>query len=63
MWNPWDKKSKAMPDLEKNDYRKMVCVEPAIWQKPKTLKPGQEWKGIMEITVVRSSYHSKEDDH
>lgn len=63
MWNPWDdEKSRSMQGLGKNEYKRMVCVEPAIMQKPKSLKPGEEWTGIMELSVVNSTEDDDDDD-
>ncbi|XP_054783311.1 putative glucose-6-phosphate 1-epimerase isoform X3 [Prosopis cineraria] len=62
VWNPWDKKSKAMPDLGDKDYLRMICVQAACVEKPITLKPGEEWKGRQQITAVRSSYCSGQLD-
>eukprot|EP00250_Pteridium_aquilinum_P013690 c21506_g1_i1 orf=371-1285(-) len=58
VWNPWDKKSKMIPDLGDEDYKRMVCVEAAAIERPITLKPGEEWKGRQEIVAVSSSYCS-----
>ncbi|KAK4267684.1 hypothetical protein QN277_024431 [Acacia crassicarpa] len=62
VWNPWDKKAKAMPDLGDRDYVRMLCVQAACVEKPITLKPGEEWKGRQQITSVRSSYCSGQLD-
>ncbi len=29
VWNPWDKKAKAMQDFGDGEYKHMLCVEPA----------------------------------
>ncbi|KAF2323067.1 hypothetical protein GH714_033127 [Hevea brasiliensis] len=62
VWNPWDKKAKAMPDCGDEDYKHMLCVEAACVEKPITLKPGEEWKGRQELSVVPSSYCSGQLD-
>ncbi|CAN6250034.1 unnamed protein product [Urochloa humidicola] len=62
VWNPWDKKSKNMQDLGDEEYKHMLCVEPAAVEKPITLKPGEEWKGRMELSAVPSSYCSGQLD-
>ncbi|PIN14689.1 putative enzyme related to aldose 1-epimerase [Handroanthus impetiginosus] len=58
VWNPWEKKAKEMCDFEDEEYEEMVCVEPAVVEKPITLKPGEEWKGRQELSFVPSSYCS-----
>ncbi|KAM7260655.1 hypothetical protein ACFE04_011328 [Oxalis oulophora] len=62
VWNPWDKKAKAMADFGDEEYKHMLCVEAAAVEKPITLKPGEEWKGRQEISAVPSSYCSGQLD-
>lgn len=54
VWNPWEK-SKAMADLGDEEYKQMLCVNGASIEKPITLKPGEEWTGRLELSVVPSS--------
>uniref|UniRef100_A0A7C8ZGP2 glucose-6-phosphate 1-epimerase n=1 Tax=Opuntia streptacantha TaxID=393608 RepID=A0A7C8ZGP2_OPUST len=62
VWNPWDKKAKAMADFGDEEYKHMLCVEAAAIEKPITLKPGEEWRGRQEISAVPSSYCSGQLD-
>ncbi|KAL9242281.1 hypothetical protein vseg_016298 [Gypsophila vaccaria] len=62
VWNPWDKKSKAMADFGDEEYRHMLCVEAAAIEKPIVLKPGEEWRGRQELSAVPSSYCSGQLD-
>ncbi|CAH9140973.1 unnamed protein product [Cuscuta epithymum] len=62
VWNPWDKKSKAMTDFGDDEYKHMLCVEAAAIEKAITLKPGEEWRGRQEISAVPSSYCSGQLD-
>lgn len=62
VWNPWDKKSKIISDLGDDEYKHMLCVQPACVEKAITLKPGEEWKGRQEISAVPSSYCSGQLD-
>lgn len=55
VWNPWDKKSKSIVDLGDEEYKHMLCVDGAAIEKPITLKPGEEWTGRLELSVVPSS--------
>ncbi|CAN0910381.1 Putative glucose-6-phosphate 1-epimerase [Linum grandiflorum] len=55
VWNPWEKKSKAMADLGDEEYKQMLCVDGAAIEKPITLKPGEEWTGRLELSVIHSS--------
>ncbi|CAA7060306.1 unnamed protein product [Microthlaspi erraticum] len=51
VWNPWEKK---VVDLGVEDYRRFVTVESAAVEKPITVNPGQEWRGVLTMTVVPS---------
>ncbi|KAK9099856.1 hypothetical protein Scep_023286 [Stephania cephalantha] len=62
VWNPWDKKSKAMADFGDDEYKHMLCVESAAVENPITLRPGEEWKGRQELSAVPSSYCSGQLD-
>ncbi|KAJ7527573.1 hypothetical protein O6H91_16G061400 [Diphasiastrum complanatum] len=58
VWNPWDKKARALPDFGDEEYKDMVCVGAAVLEKPITLKPSEEWKGRQALSHVPSSYFS-----
>ncbi|KAI3452482.1 hypothetical protein Pfo_009146 [Paulownia fortunei] len=62
VWNPWDKKAKALPDLGDEDYKTMLCVDSASIETPIVLKPFEEWKGRQELSTVSSSYCSGQLD-
>lgn len=62
VWNPWEKKAKAMADFGDDEYKRMVCVESAAVEKPITLKPGEEWQARQELLIVPSSYYSGQLD-
>lgn len=62
VWNPWEKKAKAMADFGDDEYKHMLCIEAAAVEKPLTLKPGEEWKGRQELSAVPSSYFSGQLD-
>ncbi|KAI8545010.1 hypothetical protein RHMOL_Rhmol07G0009900 [Rhododendron molle] len=59
VWNPWEKKSRAMSDFGDEEYKQMLCVNGAAILKPITLKPGEEWTGRLELTAVPSSFCSE----
>ncbi|XP_047334107.1 putative glucose-6-phosphate 1-epimerase [Impatiens glandulifera] len=59
VWNPWEKKSKAMTDFGDEEYKQMLCVDAAVVEKPITLKPGEEWTGRLDLVVVPSSFCSE----
>ncbi|XP_055817170.1 putative glucose-6-phosphate 1-epimerase isoform X1 [Solanum dulcamara] len=56
VWNPWEKKAKAMADFGDDEYKQMLCVDGAAIEKPITLKPGEEWTGRVELVAVPSSF-------
>ncbi|KAF9612646.1 hypothetical protein IFM89_003088 [Coptis chinensis] len=62
VWNPWDKKAKALPDFGDEDYETMLCVDSAAIENPFVLKPCEEWKGRQELSTVSSSYFSGQLD-
>ncbi|KAJ8767385.1 hypothetical protein K2173_017429 [Erythroxylum novogranatense] len=62
VWNPWDKKAKAIADFGDDEYKHMLCVEAAAVEKPITLKPGEEWRGRLELSAVPSSFCSGQLD-
>lgn len=62
VWNPWDKKAKALPDIGDDDYKTMLCVDSAAIETQIVLKPFEEWKGRQELSTVSSSYCSGQLD-
>ncbi|XP_065858685.1 putative glucose-6-phosphate 1-epimerase [Euphorbia lathyris] len=54
VWNPWEKKSKAMVDFGDEEYKQMLCVDGAAIETPITLKPGEEWTGRLHLSVIPS---------
>jgi len=54
VWNPWEKKAKALADLGDEEYKGMLCVDGAAVEKPITLKPGEEWVGQLELSALSS---------
>lgn len=54
VWNPWDKKSRAIADLGDEEYKHMLCVDAAAIEKQITLKPGEEWTGRVVLSVMAS---------
>ncbi|RDX69744.1 hypothetical protein CR513_51105, partial [Mucuna pruriens] len=55
VWNPWDRKSKAIVDLGDEEYKQMLCVDGAAVFQQITLKPGEEWTGRLDLSILRSS--------
>lgn len=54
VWNPWIDKSKAMADFGDEEYKEMLCVEPAVaGSGPVVLPPGETWSGG-QLLLVRN---------
>ena len=51
IWNPWEEKSKAIADLEEDDYKKFICVESAIAPERVTILPQQSHTLKQEISI------------
>jgi len=45
VWNPWQEKAAAMADLQATDFRRFLCVEAALIDKPVRLAAGEQWWG------------------
>lgn len=53
LWNPWAAKARALPDLGDEEYRQMVCLEPAAAASgPMVLQPGETWTGSQSVYVT-----------
>jgi glucose-6-phosphate 1-epimerase len=49
VWNPGAEDAAALSDLEDEEYRRFVCIEPALLG-PLTLEPGAKWRGEYQIS-------------
>lgn len=56
VWNPWEKKCKAMADIGDDEYKYMVCVDGAAIERKISLRQGEEWTGRIELVAVPSSF-------
>jgi len=45
VWNPWQEKTAAMADLQPVDFRRFICVEAALVERPAQLAAGEQWWG------------------
>lgn len=48
VWNPGEADTAALSDMERDDYRRFVCIEPAMID-PVTLQPGATWRGEHQV--------------
>eukprot|EP00879_Flechtneria_rotunda_P025664 GHRR01027298.1.p2 GENE.GHRR01027298.1~~GHRR01027298.1.p2 ORF type:complete len:140 (+),score=53.72 GHRR01027298.1:578-997(+) len=54
VWNPWVEKAKSMTDFGNEEYKEMLCIEPAVaGSGPVKLPPGGQWSGTQ--TLVSAS--------
>ena len=51
IWNPWAERCAALPDMPDDGYRRMLCIEAAVIDKPVTLAPGEAWSGRQLLAV------------
>ncbi|KAK9804099.1 hypothetical protein WJX73_007409 [Symbiochloris irregularis] len=52
VWNPWAEKAKAMADFDDEEYKGMVCLEPALAASgPISLQPQQQWHAQQVLSV------------
>jgi glucose-6-phosphate 1-epimerase len=49
VWNPGAADAAALADMEDEEYRNFVCIEPALLG-PQTLEPGGVWTGEYRVT-------------
>ncbi len=50
VWNPGAQDTRALKDMEDEEYRRFVCIEPALIE-PHTLAPGAAWRGKHRVTA------------
>lgn len=51
VWNPW-LTAANFADLHATEFRRFLCVEPAIARQPVTLAAGENWYGRQSLVVV-----------
>lgn len=52
VWNPWEEKCASLPDMEKQDFRRMLCIEAAAVREPVHLNVGQIWSGRQSLVAL-----------
>jgi len=51
VWNPFVEKSQQMVDLDDDEWKNFVCVEPAAIQNPIELSAGQTWRSELTLST------------
>lgn len=49
VWNPGAVDAAALADMENDEYKRFVCIEPALLE-PVTLEAGQSWTGTYRVS-------------
>ena len=49
VWNPGAEDAAALSDMADEEYRRFVCIEPALLNGP-TLQPGEHWVGEYHVS-------------
>lgn len=52
VWNPWEERCAALPDMPANGFRHMLCIEAAAAQRPVALPPGERWWGRQTLVAL-----------
>ncbi|CAL94277.1 D-hexose-6-phosphate mutarotase [Azoarcus olearius] len=52
VWNPWETRCAALPDMAALDFRRMLCVEAAVVQNPVRLAPQAQWWGRQTLVAL-----------
>jgi glucose-6-phosphate 1-epimerase len=50
VWNPGAVDAAALADMEDDEYRRFVCIEPALLA-PRVLEAGGSWRGEHRVVV------------
>lgn len=52
VWNPWEQQCAKLADMERLDFRRMLCVEAAAARQPVKLPAGETWVGRQTLVAV-----------
>lgn len=52
VWNPWLSGAANMADLGPTEFRRFLCIEPALARQPVTVGAGANWWGRQSLVVV-----------
>ncbi len=53
VWNPWVEKCAHLADMPADGFKRMLCVEAAVVERPVSLAPDAEWWGRQSLVAVR----------
>lgn len=56
VWNAWIEKCHNIADMEDDDYKKYVCIEPGYVRDHLTLKPNHQFS-LMQTITVKEIFH------
>ncbi|GAB2182267.1 D-hexose-6-phosphate mutarotase [Denitratisoma sp. agr-D3] len=52
VWNPWETRCAALPDMAPLEFRRMLCIEAAAARQPVLLPAGETWLGRQTLVAV-----------
>lgn len=52
VWNPWEERCTALPDMPANGFRRMLCVEAAAARQRIELDAGETWVGRQSLIAL-----------
>lgn len=52
VWNPWEERCAALPDMPARGFRHMLCVEAAVARQAVTLAAGESWWGRQTLVAL-----------
>ena len=52
VWNPWVQKCATLPDMPRDGFRRMLCVEAAVADRPVGLAAGETWYGRQTLVAM-----------
>lgn len=61
IWNPGAEKAAALTDMETGSYRRMLCIEPAVFNPPVRLAPGGMWTGTQVLHYAQAAERPRQD--
>ena len=52
VWNPGALKSSSLADMEVDGFKRMICIEAAVIDRPVVLRPRSQWTGTQLLKLV-----------
>lgn len=52
VWNPWETGIGNFADMQPNDFKRMLCIEAAAFERPVQLPAGEDWCGRQTLIAL-----------